>query len=454
MSKYGEVKSIKPNPFLKGYADILRKGQEYGNYVDIPYVGGLGDLLFGDAQEATEGAAYGFPPTKGQGLMTQIKPGAFDAATYLTGPAGLAAKGGKMTLDKLRRLQKQQDEIPSMLRPQEGVMDEPLDLQEDAPLEELMKEENLPMFLRKQAGFPDEEEVIDMSRRDFLKKSAALGGGAAVASSIPGGATVLKKTLAKPAADAAKVAATKLPKIYPGVAGASSILNAMAKISGYNIGKKLIPSDFEGTRAGIAAMRETEKSVDDWIKARGYEGQNMEPKGFGERYLGMIPENDTAFASAAERAKLSSKQSRELHNIAGDAMEEYATKTGDDALEYYVFHGKWPKGYEDKMKWFDPDYFGEYNITSDGSWPSLVSKHLGNTVDDLSVEEDEMVRVYNTVLENWGREVADEAAKLPPRKQRTLEYYLRDALYEDRGSKRGYSDRIPEIIKKMLTEND
>ena len=92
------MEAIKPNKKGMMMAELLRKGRDLGNYPGqlpegVPLVGGMGvgDLLFGQTPEMTEDWAHGFPPTRGQGFGTVVKPEAMD---YLGLP--LAATGGAL----------------------------------------------------------------------------------------------------------------------------------------------------------------------------------------------------------------------------------------------------------------------------------------------------------------------------------------------------------------------
>lgn len=86
--KTGEARAIQPNPILNPLAQALRKGTDIGNVVQVPVLGGVGDMVFGDAADAAEKMTYGFPVHQGSGQTTQLDPGVADLALLASGPAG------------------------------------------------------------------------------------------------------------------------------------------------------------------------------------------------------------------------------------------------------------------------------------------------------------------------------------------------------------------------------
>jgi len=87
---------------LKYIADALRKVQEMGNQVDIPMLGGAGDLLVGNAQDTMEKLSYGESPTSGSGQTLQLDPGVADLAG-VAGSMPLAKAGIQKMAGKVAR---------------------------------------------------------------------------------------------------------------------------------------------------------------------------------------------------------------------------------------------------------------------------------------------------------------------------------------------------------------
>lgn len=72
MDGYGEIKEtpIKREWAMK-VANALRAGRDIGNKVDIPILGGMGDVFIGKSPEGFERIAYDEPLTKGAGWTTK-----------------------------------------------------------------------------------------------------------------------------------------------------------------------------------------------------------------------------------------------------------------------------------------------------------------------------------------------------------------------------------------------
>ena len=72
MDEYGEIKAtpIKREWAMK-VADALRAGRDIGNKVDLPILGGLGDVFIGKSPEGFERVAYDEPLTSGAGWTTK-----------------------------------------------------------------------------------------------------------------------------------------------------------------------------------------------------------------------------------------------------------------------------------------------------------------------------------------------------------------------------------------------
>lgn len=66
---------IKATPIKRDWAmsvaNALRAGRDVGNKVDIPVLGGLGDMFIGKSPEGFERIAYDEPLTKGAGWTTK-----------------------------------------------------------------------------------------------------------------------------------------------------------------------------------------------------------------------------------------------------------------------------------------------------------------------------------------------------------------------------------------------
>jgi hypothetical protein len=164
---------IKPNRYGNALAKVLRAGKSAVDkvtpsvqYKDNPRFT-VGDMLFGEAPEAMDDWAHGFPPWKGKGQTWTLEPEAIDIAAMPTFGAG----GAAMAVGK-----------------------------------------RAPKALSKVMGREVAEEAPDISRRDFLKKAGAAGTVAAMPS-------LLAKTLAKDAPAVAAKTATRnvssvtIPKI-------------------------------------------------------------------------------------------------------------------------------------------------------------------------------------------------------------------------------------------------
>lgn len=76
---YPELKAtpVKRN-WAMSVANALRKGRDIGNKVDIPVLGGLGDVFIGQSPEGFERVAYDEPLTTGKGWTTKLRPEAID----------------------------------------------------------------------------------------------------------------------------------------------------------------------------------------------------------------------------------------------------------------------------------------------------------------------------------------------------------------------------------------
>ena len=72
-------------------ANALRTGREYANQLDIPYLGGAGDVFLGKAPEGFERVAYDEPLTSGAGWTTRLRPETVDMG-FLVADAAPAAK--------------------------------------------------------------------------------------------------------------------------------------------------------------------------------------------------------------------------------------------------------------------------------------------------------------------------------------------------------------------------
>jgi hypothetical protein len=86
--RWGDARARHPNRLIH-VADALGSAQDFGNKAQIPYLGGVGDLLLGGAQDVTERLAYGDRITTGRGQTQQLHPGTVDLASlaYLPGKA-------------------------------------------------------------------------------------------------------------------------------------------------------------------------------------------------------------------------------------------------------------------------------------------------------------------------------------------------------------------------------
>jgi hypothetical protein len=142
---------ITPNKYGNALATLLRKGKGAVDavtptfqYKDNPRFT-AGDLLFGEAPEAMDAWAHGFPPWKGKGQTWTLEPEAIDIAAMPTFGVG----GAAMTVGK-----------------------------------------RVPKTLSKAVGRELVDDVPDMGRRDFLKKAGVAGTVAAMPS-------LLVKSLAK-----------------------------------------------------------------------------------------------------------------------------------------------------------------------------------------------------------------------------------------------------------------
>lgn len=72
-------------------ANALRTGREYANQLDIPYLGGAGDVFLGKSPEGFERVAYDEPLTSGAGWTTRLRPETVDMG-FLVADAAPAAK--------------------------------------------------------------------------------------------------------------------------------------------------------------------------------------------------------------------------------------------------------------------------------------------------------------------------------------------------------------------------
>jgi len=94
----GEMKASPRYGLMGFFADALKEAQSGMNYVDLPYVGGLGDLVLGGAPQLADDISYqglsglmrgGNVATGGIGTYG-LKPEAVDLAGVMTGLGGLA----------------------------------------------------------------------------------------------------------------------------------------------------------------------------------------------------------------------------------------------------------------------------------------------------------------------------------------------------------------------------
>jgi hypothetical protein len=92
--RWGDARARHPNRLIHA-ADALRSAQDFGNKAQIPYLGGVGDLLVGGAQDVAERLAYGDRITTGKGQTQQLHPGTVDLASlaYLPAKAVTASAG-------------------------------------------------------------------------------------------------------------------------------------------------------------------------------------------------------------------------------------------------------------------------------------------------------------------------------------------------------------------------
>ena len=100
---FGQMSGINPNPVGNTLANWLYQGRNFANKAEVPYLGGLGDLLFGESPEVIEDWAYGFAPVSGAGQTTQLDPRLVDVAGLPLPYAG-AYMGGKGLYKGMKRL--------------------------------------------------------------------------------------------------------------------------------------------------------------------------------------------------------------------------------------------------------------------------------------------------------------------------------------------------------------
>jgi hypothetical protein len=153
----------------------------------VPLVGGkgAGDLLVGESPEAISDYSHGFGPVKGKGHAFQLDKRLIDIAG-LPLPYGVAAKGATMLGQRA---------TGALLR-----------------------------------------GASDVSRRDFLKKGAAVAGAAAGAAAIPDIAKLGVKALEKPLAETA--AAKAAPLVASNLARAGLVDSMVSKLTGWAAGKE------------------------------------------------------------------------------------------------------------------------------------------------------------------------------------------------------------------------
>jgi len=173
----GEIRGIEPNRLIH-LANALRKPKDFLNkgFISDPFGEedwrlGFGDLIFGEAPETIEDAAYGWMPTTGRGQTTTLKPGVADVAALPTFGAGAGVKSTIRALRKPRNTGR--GIVPVQATPT--------------------------------------EETTDLSRRKFLKGLGAVSvAGAAAAHTLP---DLLRKAVAdETVVKAAVKAAPKLSR--------------------------------------------------------------------------------------------------------------------------------------------------------------------------------------------------------------------------------------------------
>ena len=85
---------IKASPVKREWAlklaDYLRSGRDIGNKVNLPVVGGLGDMFIGQSPEGFERVAYDEPLTSGKGWTTRLRPETVDMGFLLADVAPTA----------------------------------------------------------------------------------------------------------------------------------------------------------------------------------------------------------------------------------------------------------------------------------------------------------------------------------------------------------------------------
>lgn len=191
-AKYGEIRPTPRNPALGALSDATRGVRGAMNRVQIPYLGGVGDLFVGKAPEELDNWAYGDPPFKdkrvpgyaGLRFIPELQQGrAFDVADVAMLGGDVAGLGAGLGALGRRGLRSVSNRIA-----------------------------------------PAAPSGTDLSRRKFLKKAGQAGAAAAVTAATPG---LLRRGLRELAPNTPAAATRAGARVFKSLPEYSQAVNAL-----------------------------------------------------------------------------------------------------------------------------------------------------------------------------------------------------------------------------------
>ena len=307
-------------------ADMLRQGKEGANKLNAFGIG-AGDLIFGDAPEAAEAMSYGEIPHKGAGQTYQLDPSVADLGMLVSAPAA----------GTLKATQQAGKTMAKTLR----------------------------------------DQPLDVSRRQALGTIAKGAGAVGALATAPAMALrAMGKGAAKLAPEAGtvvKAAAKAIPKVSvtPLVNGiAKNILkwsgswNSLAGKSDEAMNaiiKKMNPEDLESLHDYAGDM--IRKHGDDLDMEGYFKRTDMGEDAVSSKELGLV-DWKPGMKGMDENPAMSYLDDLENgKNADPDKMI--------DMVETWEATGKWPKGMEDTMKYFDRQWWREGHM----DWETGAMRH-------------------------------------------------------------------------------